>query len=170
MSEANKSLMLSEAEIIEAINSDSLISVSLGAGQPQKNVKMSTLATVVAGLLEISPLKVKSDSLYNGRTLKISRGMRSILRLVCYCTNGKGGFLFDIISDNDMGSNKPLCNTISLGSTTTSAIGTINITYNNDYIYVNTTWNARFIMQAFNCTNELINSFSGESTLFTNAV
>ena len=40
MSEANKSLMLSEAEIIEAINSDSLISVSLGAGQPQKNVKM----------------------------------------------------------------------------------------------------------------------------------
>ena len=51
MSEANKSLMLSEAEIIEAINSDSLISVSLGAGQPQKNVKLSTLASVVAGLL-----------------------------------------------------------------------------------------------------------------------
>ena len=50
MSEANKSLMLSEAEIIEAINSDSLISVSLGAGQPQKNVKLSTLASVVAGL------------------------------------------------------------------------------------------------------------------------
>lgn len=51
MSEANKSLMLSEAEIIEAINSDSLISVSLGAGQPQKNVKMSTLATVAAGIV-----------------------------------------------------------------------------------------------------------------------
>ncbi len=51
MSEANKSLMLSEAEIIEAINSDSLISVSLGAGQPQKNVKMSTLATVAAGIM-----------------------------------------------------------------------------------------------------------------------
>ena len=53
MSEANKSLMLSEAEIIEAINSDSLISVSLGAGQPQKNVKMSTLATVAAGLMPV---------------------------------------------------------------------------------------------------------------------
>ena len=54
MSETNKSLMLSEAEIIEAINSDSLISVSLGAGQPQKNVKMSTLATVAAGLFNDS--------------------------------------------------------------------------------------------------------------------
>lgn len=51
MSEANKSLMLSEAEIIEAINSDSLISVSLGAGLPQKNVKMSTLASVAAELI-----------------------------------------------------------------------------------------------------------------------
>lgn len=56
MSEANKSLMLSEAEIIEAINSDSLISVSLGAGQPQKNVKMSTLATVAAGMIGIAGL------------------------------------------------------------------------------------------------------------------
>ena len=51
MAETNKSKLMSEAEIIEAINSDSLVSVSLGAGQPQKNVKMSTLASVVAGLI-----------------------------------------------------------------------------------------------------------------------
>ena len=51
MAETNKSKLMSEAEIIEAINSDSLVSVSLGAGQPQKNVKMSTLASVVAGLM-----------------------------------------------------------------------------------------------------------------------
>lgn len=51
MAETNKSKMMSEAEIIEAINSDSLVSVSLGSGQPQKNVKLSTLASVVAGLI-----------------------------------------------------------------------------------------------------------------------
>ena len=51
MAETNKSKLMSEAEIIEAINSDSLVSVSLGAGQPQKNVKMSTLASVVAGII-----------------------------------------------------------------------------------------------------------------------
>ena len=51
MAETNKSKLMSEAEIIEAINSDSLVSVSLGAGQPQKNVKMSTLASVVAGVM-----------------------------------------------------------------------------------------------------------------------
>ena len=51
MAETNKSQLMSEAEIIEAINADSLISVSLGAGQPQKNVKMSTLASVAAGLM-----------------------------------------------------------------------------------------------------------------------
>ena len=51
MAETNKSKMMSEAEIIEAINSDSLVSVSLGSGQPQKNVKLSTLASVVAGVI-----------------------------------------------------------------------------------------------------------------------
>ena len=51
MAEQNKSQLISEAELIEAINADSIISVSLGAGQPQKNVKLSTLASVVAGLL-----------------------------------------------------------------------------------------------------------------------
>lgn len=51
MAEENKSQLISEAELIEAINADSIISVSLGAGQPQKNVKLSTLASVVAGLL-----------------------------------------------------------------------------------------------------------------------
>ena len=51
MAEENKSQLISEAELIEAINADSIISVSLGAGQPQKNVKLSTLASVVAGLI-----------------------------------------------------------------------------------------------------------------------
>ena len=58
MAETNKSQMLSEAEIIEAINQDSLISVSLGAGQPQKNVKMSTLASVAAGLFPLGTLNM----------------------------------------------------------------------------------------------------------------
>ena len=53
MAEENKSQLISEAELIEAINADSIISVSLGAGQPQKNVKLSTLASVVAGLIGI---------------------------------------------------------------------------------------------------------------------
>ena len=65
MAETNKSQMMSEAEIIEAINADSLISVSLGAGQPQKNVKMSTLASVAAGLMGFSDLKVKRVSYAN---------------------------------------------------------------------------------------------------------
>ena len=59
MAETNKSQMMSEAEIIEAINADSLISVSLEAGQPQKNVKMSTLASVAAGLMSIATIDNK---------------------------------------------------------------------------------------------------------------
>ena len=51
MAEENKSQLISEAELIEAINADSLVSMSLGEGQPQKNVKLSTLASVVAGLI-----------------------------------------------------------------------------------------------------------------------
>ena len=54
MAETNKSKMMSEAEIIEAINADTLVSVSLGEGQPQKNVKLSTLASVVAGNMELN--------------------------------------------------------------------------------------------------------------------
>ena len=60
--------MLSEAEIIEAINSDSLISVSLGAGQPQKNVKMSTLASVAAELVGVNNGNIGVDS---GASFKI---------------------------------------------------------------------------------------------------
>ena len=56
MAETNKSKMMSEAEIIEAINADTLVSVSLGEGQPQKNVKLSTLASVVAGVMNINKL------------------------------------------------------------------------------------------------------------------
>lgn len=55
MAEQNKSQLISEAELIEAINADSIISVSLGAGQPQKNVKLSTLASVVAGIIGVKP-------------------------------------------------------------------------------------------------------------------
>ena len=51
MAEENKSQLISEAELIEEINADSLLSISLGAGQPQKNVKLSTLASVVAGII-----------------------------------------------------------------------------------------------------------------------
>ena len=51
MEETNKSQMLSEAELIEAINANTLVSISLGKGQPQKNVTLSTLATVVAGII-----------------------------------------------------------------------------------------------------------------------
>ena len=62
MAEQNKSQLISEAELIEAINADSIISVSLGAGQPQKNVKLSTLASVVAGLVGLNDfLKFRGD-------------------------------------------------------------------------------------------------------------
>ena len=40
MAEENKSQLISEAELLEAINEDTLVSISLGAGQPQKNVKL----------------------------------------------------------------------------------------------------------------------------------
>lgn len=69
MAETNKSKLMSEAEIIEAINSDSLVSVSLGAGQPQKNVKMSTLASVVAGLMDC--VKCISTSKTNASSVSI---------------------------------------------------------------------------------------------------
>ena len=62
MAETNKSKLMSEAEIIEAINSDSLVSVSLGAGQPQKNVKMSTLASVVAGKIQYRRYRYVSEN------------------------------------------------------------------------------------------------------------
>ena len=88
MSEANKSLMLSEAEIIEAINSDSLISVSLGAGQPQKNVKMSTLATVAAGLfptVNYSDKGVATPTMYSMASRKIS-GNNSSRKWIKLCS------------------------------------------------------------------------------------
>ena len=122
----------------------------------------------VAGLMNISGLNVISTSLYYGITLKISRNMRSTLRFICYSTNGKGGFIFDILSDNNMTSQIPICNTISLGSTGTSAIGTIGITYDNNYIYVNSSWETRVVGQAFNSTHEVVSTVSGESTLFAN--
>mgnify|MGYP003532072404 FL=1 len=64
MAETNKSQMLSEAELIEAINANTLVSISLGKGQPQKNVTLSTLATVVAGIIGISKSNVYSTIPY----------------------------------------------------------------------------------------------------------
>ena len=58
MAETNKSQMLSEAELIEAINANTLVSISLGKGQPQKNVTLATLATVVAGIIRDEMLQV----------------------------------------------------------------------------------------------------------------
>lgn len=69
MAEANKSQLISEAELIEAINADILVSISLGAGQPQKNVKLSTLASVVAGLIPVASIYKKGlmpDSFIGG--------------------------------------------------------------------------------------------------------
>ena len=77
MAETNKSQMLSEAEIIEAINQDSLISVSLGAGQPQKNVKMSTLASVAAGLIlekQRYPFQYRGRLIIDANNLPYSTG------------------------------------------------------------------------------------------------
>ena len=65
MAETNKSKMMSEAEIIEAINADTLVSVSLGEGQPQKNVKLSTLASVVAGYLPYVTNKYTNEKDFN---------------------------------------------------------------------------------------------------------
>ena len=82
MAETNKSQMLSEAEIIEAINRDSLISVSLGAGQPQKNVKMSTLASVAAGLIgeaNLSHRGLMPSGLYMAPELKYIDAMGTIV-------------------------------------------------------------------------------------------
>ena len=65
MAETNKSKMMSEAEIIEAINADTLVSVSLGEGQPQKNVKLSTLASVVAGGIVRKTYQIPSRGMLN---------------------------------------------------------------------------------------------------------
>lgn len=73
MAETNKSKMMSEAEIIEAINADTLVSVSLGEGQPQKNVKLSTLASVVAGIIG-SISDVKEEGLANTSVISIAMG------------------------------------------------------------------------------------------------
>lgn len=69
MAETNKSQLISEAELIEAINADSLVSISLGAGQPQKNVKLSTLASVVAGLLPV--VSNKGDGLAKATSAEV---------------------------------------------------------------------------------------------------
>ena len=69
MAEENKSQLISEAELLEAINEDTLVSISLGAGQPQKNVKLSTLASVVAELLPVASIYKKGlmpDSFIGG--------------------------------------------------------------------------------------------------------
>lgn len=86
MAETNKSQLISKAELIEAINADSIISVSLGAGQPQKNVKLSTLASVVAGLI------IRNDTA--SRSYGGSESTLKIIKL-----NGLGGSIrFEVLS------------------------------------------------------------------------
>ena len=63
MAEENNSQLISEAELIEAINADTLVCISLGAGQPQKNVKLSTLASGVAGLLPTKGFRLYTNSI-----------------------------------------------------------------------------------------------------------
>ena len=90
MAETNKSQLMSEAEIIEAINADSLISVSLGAGQPQKNVKMSTLASVAAGLIGVAtndknglmPASLTIANIHTGNPLNFN-DCKDLWRLYC---------------------------------------------------------------------------------------
>lgn len=84
MAETNKSKMMSEAEIIEAINADTLVSVSLGEGQPQKNVKLSTLASVVAGQMNIIRM---SKNLSSNEKLVISS---SSLGLIVVSSSSSG--------------------------------------------------------------------------------
>jgi len=72
--------LMSEAEIIEAINADSLISVSLGAGQPQKNVKMSTLASVAAELMGLPGISIRKKKNTNNTAGKVE--------LFSGCTDG----------------------------------------------------------------------------------
>lgn len=87
MAETNKSQMLSEAEIIEAINANTLVSISLGKGQPQKNVTLSTLATVVAGILGISKSELYTQISYqNSAELKIDGVGVLLIQIPTYST------------------------------------------------------------------------------------
>ena len=47
MAETNKSGLISSAEVIEELNADTLISVAAGAGEPQKNAKLSSFASAL---------------------------------------------------------------------------------------------------------------------------
>lgn len=96
MAETNKSQLISEAELIEAINADSIISVSLGAGQPQKNVKLSTLASVVAGLIGNASYS-KTGLMPSGYAY--TSGSRTMAKGESYSMGGvEGLFLFQDIA------------------------------------------------------------------------
>lgn len=47
MTETNQSGLISSAEVIEELNADTLISVAAGAGEPQKNAKLSSFASAL---------------------------------------------------------------------------------------------------------------------------
>ena len=43
--------LISNASLVSTLTGDAVVSVATGVGQPQKNIKLSDLATVVAGML-----------------------------------------------------------------------------------------------------------------------
>ena len=47
----NSSDLISNAELVSTLTSDAVVSVSTGVGQPQKNIKLGNLATVVSELM-----------------------------------------------------------------------------------------------------------------------
>lgn len=51
--------LISNAELVSTLTADSIVSVSTGVGQPQKNIKVSDLATVVAALLPTATFSLR---------------------------------------------------------------------------------------------------------------
>lgn len=65
--------LISQAEVVTALESDSLIPVSAGAGQPQKNVAYSTLESKV-----VAAAKSNVDAAYNARVSSLESSVTSI--------------------------------------------------------------------------------------------
>lgn len=135
MAETNKSQLISEAELIEAINADSIISVSLGAGQPQKNVKLSTLASVVAGLLSIPSGKRAfsyQTSFANNGTVSINIGrVRGLIYVKCGSLNGDNIKCFMAKSSAVEVIGSAIDSTFDSGITASMSSGSVTVTAKN---------------------------------------
>ena len=46
--------LISNASLVSTLTGDAVVSVATGVGQPQKNIKLSDLASVVAGMLGVT--------------------------------------------------------------------------------------------------------------------